>query len=191
MRLIVKFRDPGTLPHDVNIAALSFSKVALSDGTGAPAELRTEGAQFTLDNTGRPLRDDWADVIRGDRTQPEPFTIELLQDKTIFEGNHFIVFSTLDKQSGIDHYEVLEVREKKDIESPYAQWRTATSPHELQDQNRLSYVFVKAIDKAGNERIEEIAPSAQAVENRFIFWIVSSAAILILFFLRIFRIFPV
>ena len=36
----------------------------------------------------------------------------------------------------------------------------AQSPHELADQSRASYVYVRARDMAGNERIEILSPES-------------------------------
>jgi len=98
-----------------------------------------------------------------DATPPEPFKLEIGQDPTVFEGKYFLSFYTTDKTSGIDYFEIKEgKRASKIISSPYV----------LEDQTLQSKITVKAIDKAGNERISQILPP----EKPFPY----SAAILIL-----------
>ena len=91
-----------------------------------------------------------------DREQPELFVPEIARDESIFDGEWFIAFVTQDKVSGIDHYEIKESRQK--ILTFFSRWRAAESPHVLKDQELRSYIFVKAVDKTGNERIVKLSP---------------------------------
>jgi len=94
-----------------------------------------------------------------DTRPPEEFKPEIAE----IEGKKYLVFSTTDKTSGVDHYEVLETRDKKqDI------WKKVESPYLLEDQSLQSKILVKAVDKAGNERISEIIPPAKP----FTYWII-------------------
>jgi len=106
----------------------------------------------------------WSDKVTYrfmiDTTPPEPFEPQIGQDPKVFEGKYFLSFATVDKMSGIDYYQVLEAdrggyqfgTKKK------AEWKIAKSPYLLEDQSLRSVIKVKAIDKAGNERIAEILP---------------------------------
>jgi len=94
-----------------------------------------------------------------DTTPPEDFKPEIGRDPAIFEGKYFLSFATTDKTSGIDYYEVKEG--KRDF-------KKAGSPYSLEDQSLQSTILVKAVDKAGNERISEIIPPAKP----FPFWII-------------------
>lgn len=91
-----------------------------------------------------------------DNTPPEPFVLTIAKDQNLYNGQYVAVFGTQDKGSGIDHYEILE--EKSYNKDKEERWQVATSPYLLKDQSRSSYVFVKAIDRAGNERIASVAP---------------------------------
>ncbi|OGZ17544.1 MAG: hypothetical protein A2Z78_02020 [Candidatus Nealsonbacteria bacterium RBG_13_36_15] len=84
-----------------------------------------------------------------DATPPEKFTIEIGQDPSVFEGKYFLGFSTTDKISGIDYYEVKEGKED---------FKKAEIPYLLKDQSLKSRILVRAVDKAGNEQISEIIP---------------------------------
>jgi hypothetical protein len=74
----------------------------------------------------------------------------------VFDGNYYVVFSTVDKQSGLDHYEIFES----------GAWKAVSSPYKLRNQSLKGGVQIKAIDKAGNERlgdyVEGSAPPRQA-----------------------------
>ena len=129
---------------------LDNSQVLLNDSLGTPAKLTTKGANFTiLAGIPKVAKREWQQELEKDKTPPEPFEVEISQDPSIFEGKYFIIFFTTDKQTGTDYYEVKEG--KKD-------WQRAESPYLLQDQKLQSTIKVKAVDKAGNERIIEVAP---------------------------------
>lgn len=96
----------------------------------------------------------------------------------MFAGRKYAIFSTTDKQSGIDHYEILEIKPTEEIgvapqptwiekllrkKKLAPNWIVAQMPYPLMDQDLMSIIKVKAIDKAGNERlVEYIPPQPQA-----------------------------
>ncbi len=143
------------------------TRVLLNDGEGTEAALRTFGSKITLDDrAGDSITDPWNAAVQADDAPPAPFSIELVQNDQVFNGDYYIVFSTTDKQSGMDHYEVME----EPIEElslfkwgiPDLAWSEVKSPYVLRDQQLRSVVRVKAIDKAGNERIAVFAPEDTA-----------------------------
>ncbi len=85
-----------------------------------------------------------------DNEPPEWFAPEISQDQNMFGGKYFLVFATQDKGSGIERYEVCEGSETRCV--------IAESPYLLKDQNLRSYIYVKAVDKTGNERIATVLP---------------------------------
>jgi len=95
-------------------------------------------------------------IKNDDNDPPENFKPEISRDPNIFENRRFLVFATQDKGSGVEYYKVKETRQK--FFSIFSKWTSAESPYILRDQKMRSYVFVKAIDKAGNERITKILP---------------------------------
>jgi hypothetical protein len=134
----------------------------LNDGAGSLADLTVSGAALTL-VPGREAPDPtWVAEIRSDTIAPEDFDIILVQGPS--EGNalHYIVFSTMDKQSGISHYEVLETDPNHFGLLTWmprkAHWVRAESPYILRDQTLQSTIMVKAVDKNGNERIVTYTP---------------------------------
>jgi len=142
------------------VAFRNDSQVLLNDGFGTPAKLTLKEAIFTILPEKLEIpKEEWQEELAKDDIPPEPFEIKISQDPNIFGGKYFIVFSTTDKQTGIDHYEVKEG--KKD-------WKRAESPYLLEDQSLKSIIKVKAVDKAGNERIAEYLPP----QKPFPWWII-------------------
>lgn len=97
-----------------------------------------------------------------DNELPESFMPEVTSDPNIFDGKYFLVFSTVDKKSGIDRYEILESK-LGNYHLSFGKWENAESPYLLKDQKLQSYIFIKAIDKNGNERIETVSPQKRLV----------------------------
>ena len=129
------------------------SQALLNDGLGTPAHLFAKGAFFDILPERLEIpRDEWREMLKQDNNPPEPFEIILGQDPLLFDGQYFIVFSTTDKQTGIDYYEVKE---------GVGEWKRAESPYLLKDQGLKSAIKVKAVDKAGNEKVVEYRPARE------------------------------
>ena len=84
-----------------------------------------------------------------DYLPPNSFTPQIESDPNIFNGRYFLVFSTTDSGSGIDHYEVLEVPNGSS-QKPFSAWQVAASPYVLTDQDLSSDIYVRAVDHSGN-----------------------------------------
>ena len=108
-----------------------------------------------------------------DTLPPEPFEITIGQNPSIFAGQYFLTFAAVDKTSGIDHFEILETRKSK------GKWERGESPYLLKDQSLTSIIKVKAVDKAGNERIAEIVPSLNPFPYRTRILVLTGMLILI------------
>jgi hypothetical protein len=100
-----------------------------------------------------------------DHTPPEPFTPLVSTSTSIFNGAYFLVMNANDLQTSIDYYEMGEYSTYSKTASGVAFVR-AESPYKLIDQSRRSYIYVKAVDVAGNERLE-ILPPAPAPHSLF------------------------
>jgi hypothetical protein len=149
------------------VAFRNDSQVLLNDGFGTPAKLILKGAVFTILPEKLEIpKEEWQEELAKDDIPPEPFEIKISQDPNIFGGKYFIVFSTTDKQTGIDHYEVAEQR--RTLRQTTLNWKRAESPYLLEDQSLKSIIKVKAVDKAGNERIAEYVPP----QKPFPWWII-------------------
>jgi hypothetical protein len=162
------FRSPGLnigggTAQSAGVRVGGASQVLLHDGFGTRADLRTIDATVTLHNSaGQGVEDEWLARIGDDTTPPAPFSITLARDDNAFSGKYFITFNTQDKQSGIDHYEVMEEPFEEFSLFKWgaadAPWRIAESPYVLMDQSLNSTIRVRAIDKAGLETVAVLVP---------------------------------
>ncbi|MDO8522779.1 MAG: cohesin domain-containing protein [bacterium] len=152
---------------------LNTSQVLLNDGLGTQAKVNTADAAFILRSAvATTSQDNWTKERAEDTIMPESFLMEISRDPSIFEGKYFISFSTQDKQTGIDRYEVLETRDRRQETGDKQQeiWKKTESPYLLEDQTLSSIIKVKAIDKAENERIAEYIPKKEKAP--FPYWII-------------------
>ncbi len=191
------FRSPGfSIGADSNektadITVGEETQVLLHDGLGTRAELRTMPARLVLlDTPGAEARDSWTDQVVDDEIPPSDFVVTLAQEGTAFSGKYFITFNSQDKQSGIDHYEVME--EPFDDFNLFrwgradAPWVTTESPYVLKDQSLNSTIRVKAVDKAGLERIVVLVPDVAlrtvSIERMVLFGVLSVVVVFLIIF---------
>ncbi|MDB5194290.1 MAG: hypothetical protein JWN50_304 [Parcubacteria group bacterium] len=88
-----------------------------------------------------------------DAEPPVPFLPVVAMSKDLSAGQAFVSFLSEDKGAGIDHYEYATTF----IFSPKAgDWQTTGSPLLLSASDASKKIYIKAVDRAGNERIEEI-----------------------------------
>ena len=114
-----------------------------------------------------------------DKEPPEDFIPIIARSPNAFNNNYFLIFTTQDKGSGIDHYEVQEILSNQ---PSLEDWKNADSPHLLEDQGLRKYIFVKAVDRAGNEKIAGLKPRFQIYPWWFS-WLIGVLVILILLLL--------
>lgn len=138
-------------------AGLNFennSLLFLNDGSGTKVSYTVKPFELLILErpAGLPPKDEWLPLVENDTNPPEPF--ELIIDKTpsVFEGDYFVSFFTTDKESGVDHYEIREGS------GPFIK---ASSPYRLTDQSLRNAIEVKAVDRAGNERVAVTHPQDQ------------------------------
>lgn len=174
------------------------TEVLLNDGFGTKAALITSDSAFAIVPPGAGgTKDTWFDRIKQDTIPPEAFSIGLTRDESIEDGKWFITFNTIDKQSGIDHFEVYEtdrehegfVRGKSDVP---AEWVEARSPYILKDQSLNSIIRVRALDKAGNERLagkipdESLRTATTTPVSKTVFYVLLGIGLLILLSFAVF-----
>ena len=190
------FRSPGMVigaVPDADSVAIDFApetQVLLNDGFGTRAPLQTYGTNLILsDKVGSSLQNDWADRVGADGIAPEKFSITLERTPSAFSNRYYIVFNTTDKQSGIDHYEVIE-EPLENFElfawgAADAPWVEARSPYVLKDQSLNSTIRVRAIDKAGNEYVATLVPEESqrtlSIQGKVMIALVASVLVLFVF----------
>ncbi|MBP9749696.1 MAG: hypothetical protein KBD21_03120 [Candidatus Pacebacteria bacterium] len=140
------------------------------DGTGTTLDTTLLGAELSLTIVeGAQPVDYWQGDVHADRTAPELFEITLVEGPSLGHTRDYIVFSTVDKQSGISHYEVLETDPDRFGLLKWfpreAHWVRAESPYVLRDQELMSRIMVRAVDRNGNERVVTYEPSISLVRE--------------------------
>ncbi len=147
--------------------------ILLNDGQGTAAKTLANQLPIIINN----LPAQTEAVIKEDKDLPEPFTPILSRDPSLFSGQWFIVFATQDKGLGIDYYAV------KEGDGDFIK---ATSPYLLLNQKLDKSIAVKAVDRAGNERISWLAaPAAKFWYDKApYFAIIIIGAFLLFIFLR-------
>ena len=120
--------------------------------------LRNDGAGTREPVETRPLSLAIAPESRGsfeagkDTEPPEHFQIYRHVEPELYEGKPYLTFAAIDKQSGIDHYEAAESRLSCAFKEP--SWEIVGTTYVPKDSHGTSAVCIKAVDRAGNERIE-------------------------------------
>lgn len=136
--LLVNAKDVG----QIELRARDI-RVLKNDGNASQIEGIVERARINISNE---VKSDVEGVQ--DIDPPETFTPLVSKEPSMFEGKYFIAFSTQDKGSGIKEYKIKE--------GFFGDFVPAQSPHELSDQHLYKTIYVKAIDKGGNERVVRV-----------------------------------
>jgi hypothetical protein len=161
---------------------ITNGQILRNDGAGSEIPFTVSDDQFSI------LQNDQAKAVTiaplKNTESPESFVPEVGQDPNILNGKYFVAFATQDKGSGIDHY---EVKESKYQIFDFAKWNVVESPYVLTDQNLQSYIYIKAVDTAGNVRIEKISPldSLPLYENLDDWFILIVNVVFLLFYKKL------
>ena len=157
------------------------SEIFLHDGLGTKVETTVGNFQFSIAED--------IEVVSTERTQdttpPESFILEITQHPEMFDDQYFLVFSTTDKDSGIAYYAIHESkRARRQID--VNEWIIIESPYLLQDQGLRSYIYVKVVDRAGNERIEVLEPQNPIKwHENYLTWIIIILGFAIVYLMKI------
>lgn len=112
-----------------------------------------------------------------DNMPPEPFEVAVSKHENVFDGRWFLAFEAQDRGSGIDHYEVQETKTGAPADNAWV--RTDRSPYLLADQKTRSYIYVKAVDKDNNTRIEMVNPPSKPNYSAYAAILLSGVAVLL------------
>jgi hypothetical protein len=155
------------------------SKVLLNDGRGTEIELNFLRYELTITEKSALQGAEIENLIQKDTNPPASFSPQVAREPDVLNGKWFLSFATQDKESGIDYYEILESRFKS-YQLKDETWVRTESPYVLKDQTRRSYVFVKAVDKSGNEIIAMILPGEKGVWYAdYLIWVIIILVIVI------------
>ncbi len=150
------------LPMPITFGAGTM--VLENDGFGTPVPLILEVGTFTRTVASSGAPNEWLEIVHADVIKPDIFAPMLHQDEKMFQGKHFLIFSAIDKQSGVHHYEVSEDDPQslgmvRGTPREIALFVNAVSPYVLRDQELGSRIIVRAIDHAGNVQETILAPT--------------------------------
>jgi len=140
---------------DVKKAEVSFSpasRVYLNDGQGTVANTSLGSATFDISPKALAADNPWLQEVAADTIPPDPFEIGIESTRGVFGGNYYLIFSTVDKQSGLDHFDMYD----------RGGWKKVTSPFEVKGPIIREAIEIKAVDKAGNERFGILASTTPA-----------------------------
>ena len=154
-----KVRKPGLLlrlfvkASGVGVSNFSVQNIHtyINDGMGTEA-VSSASALALVINKG-------VGIVQNQPLDTEPpldFVPVVIHDTQSYDGKYVITFSTKDADSGIDHYEIKEGG---------GDWQAVTSPYVLRDQTLQGQVLVKAVDRIGNTKIEQVALPIQEHPN--------------------------
>ncbi len=159
-KIIFSGMTPGGIQGDLNLFSFAYKPkiegvyvinardlVAYKDdGFATPVTVNV--SPFTID-TSSPIKD----IENADMDAPEPFDLIFGKDKNAYEGKLFLTFAAQDKKTGIRNYEVATVW----FGIPDgADWEQVDSPFVPSFQEKLKKIYIKAVDRVGNERIQVI-----------------------------------
>ncbi len=175
--MILKTKQEGR-----SVISSNNEKILLNDRNGS--ETKIKRAPLGLNIIEKTSKETFTSLY--DSTPPESFVLQISKDQSIFNGKHFLAFATQDKGSGIDYYEIMEKPQFGSFKSLFEkqEWVIAESPYLIKDQILKNFIYVKAVDIAGNERIIKVKPRhLLPLYNNYLFWgiIVLSTIIFIVY----------
>lgn len=154
--LTMRAKKEGTYTISVSPSARMYENTPTASGqtiTSAPLELRVVHGK---DNIPNPIPD---------TVPPESFVPVIIELTGDGSERSAVSFQTQDKGSGIASYAVAESTRNISLDSVRMlsglSWNESAGPYILADQRLFSYVYVKAVDVAGNVRYAKIEPQRE------------------------------
>jgi hypothetical protein len=132
-KVIFKAENAG----DTNLL-LNNVNLFLNDGNGSAASAKIKNVSLKINQSGGISQN--INMIPEDLVAPGKFSIMRTRSSSLFDNKWFLVFSTTDKESGIDHYQICEL----------FSCATGDSPFLLKNQTPFYRVTVSAYDMNGN-----------------------------------------
>ncbi|HKN69065.1 MAG TPA: hypothetical protein VJW73_22445 [Gemmatimonadaceae bacterium] len=161
-----------TQPGSARVTVGPGLQILANDGKGTQLPATAEDAVFAVGQ--QPTRP--ADNEPQDTEPPEDFTPVVGRSADLFDNAYFLAFATEDTGSGIDHYEVAESRSH--IPASSASFVRVESPYRLHDQSLGSYLYVRAVDRAGNATVAVVPPAHASVLRTYL-WLLLPLVLLL------------
>lgn len=140
-----------------------------NDGKGTSLPVEQSRSQVTVSSKNLPSTASFGDTI-----PPEQFTPVIVSTPDLFNNKSFVSFATQDKGVGIDHYEYADTLWGKPGKD---EWKPAESPFELPPRASIKKIYIKAVDKKGNETITAI--SGKLYYANISLWVILTAIVII------------
>lgn len=140
--IVLKVKDAG-------FGNLELENLGLfeNDGLGTRENIREKKLSFNTRSRGSD-EDPYLISVK-DTTPPEEFEIKIIKDQNLSDGLYTLVFSAIDKGSGVKSYDVFEGRHV---------FKQENSPYVLENQRLNGKIKVVATDHEGNGQTAEITP---------------------------------
>lgn len=138
-------------PPSLFVIDKSLTRMLENDGLGT-ADLVRVGAP-------KPLPEQFALIKNeADKNPPQPFEVKAALLPTEHGESPSLVWNARDDESGITRHEIAYAPAHVDPNSPSLVWQSVTPPLSLSATQTDQFIYVKAIDRAGNVRIAEVSP---------------------------------
>lgn len=106
---------------------------------------------------------------------PETFVPVVVQGGDFGVAGPVLIFTTQDKNSGLSHYELASAWLPY-LPQSWLVWSRAASPYMLSGTERSQFIYLRAIDKAGNT----VTVSVDPVDNPLLLWGVQGILIVLI-----------
>ena len=154
--------------------AITNANFLLHDGLGTQAVVKTQNLHLAATAGQSAII-----VNKVDDEMPESFNPEIIFDDDVYDGQAVLIFSTKDKGSGLDYFEVKE--------GMFGSYAPAVSPYRIKHQALTRNIYIKAVDKNGNERTEILYPHTAQPWPKHVFVIMSILILCVLIYLLQYR----
>lgn len=125
-----------------------------NDGQGTATKLSIPALSFPIDaSVGTPN----IVTLEKDLFPPEPFTPMVNSGEPFGLKGPVVVFTTQDKNSGVARYDISRSYRRNENDSSLV-WRSVQSPYEFVAGDSTRYLYVRAVDRAGNESVAILSP---------------------------------
>lgn len=155
-----------TAPGQAEVSVAKRTSLYLNDGEGTEADLKQTTYMIVVSEAGDIVN---SNALPSDMLAPEEFVPEVISGEPFLIEGTVIVFAAIDKDSGILRYDVAlsyngYAREQS------LDWVETSSPYILSDSDHNKYVYIRAIDRAGNTRVARVSPQEFGVRTALATW---------------------
>ena len=148
-----------------DLSQFTYSQVVAlkDDGSGTTAKV-TLSARYS-------------DEVLEDSIPPELFVPIISRSEDLFGGKPFVTFLSQDKGVGIDRYEYASTWFFSPSEK---EWKQASSPQEIKTSELFKKIYIRAVDKNGNEQTAHMVGTYHHYASLMIGIIIIACALLLL-----------